>query len=94
MPKLFCTQLRDRFILHHDRLPFQSSFVLTMLLYTRNLIPKMPARILEKHCQIMFLRTFGSRRPPTYIKLYLEYNFPSRYSGELGFLELVLHFIG
>jgi hypothetical protein len=38
---------------------------LTMLLYTRNLIPKMPARILGKHCQIMFLRTFGSRRPPT-----------------------------
>jgi hypothetical protein len=36
-----------------------------MLLYTRNLIPKIPARILGKHCQIMFLRTFGSRRPPT-----------------------------
>jgi hypothetical protein len=46
MPKLFCTQLRDRFILRHDCLPFQSSFVLTMLLYTRNLIPKIPARIL------------------------------------------------
>jgi hypothetical protein len=65
MPKLFCTWLRDRFILRHDCLPFQSSFVLTMLLYTRNLIPKIPARILGKHCQIMFLRTFGSRRPPT-----------------------------
>jgi hypothetical protein len=25
----------------------------------------MPARILGKHCKIMFLRTFGSRRPPT-----------------------------
>jgi hypothetical protein len=36
-----------------------------MLLYTRNLIPKIPARILKKHCQITFLRTFGSRRPPT-----------------------------
>jgi hypothetical protein len=36
-----------------------------MLLYTCNLIPKIPARILGKHCQIMFLRTFGSRRPPT-----------------------------
>jgi hypothetical protein len=36
-------------------------------LYTRNLIPKIPARILGKHCQIMFLRTFGSRRPPTAI---------------------------
>jgi hypothetical protein len=36
-----------------------------MLLYTCNLIPKTPARILGKHCQIMFLRTFGSRRPPT-----------------------------
>jgi hypothetical protein len=65
MPKLFCTQLRDRFILRHDCLPFQSSFVLTMLLYTRNLIPKIPDRILGKHCQIMFLRTLGSRRPPT-----------------------------
>jgi hypothetical protein len=36
-----------------------------MLLYTRNLIPKIPARILRKHCQITFLRTFRSRRPPT-----------------------------
>jgi hypothetical protein len=45
--------------------PSQSSFVLTMLLYTRNLIPKVPARILRKHWQITFLRTFGSRRPPT-----------------------------
>jgi hypothetical protein len=36
-----------------------------MLLYTRNLIPKIPACILRKHCQITFLRTFGSRRPPT-----------------------------
>jgi hypothetical protein len=36
-----------------------------MLLYTRNLIPKIPARILREHCQITFLRTFGSRRPPT-----------------------------
>jgi hypothetical protein len=26
--------------------------------------------------------------------LYLEYNFPSWYSRELGFLELVLHFRG
>jgi hypothetical protein len=65
MPKLLCTQLRDRFIHRHDRSPFQSSFVLTMLLYTRNLIPKIPACILRKHCQITFLRTFGSRRPPT-----------------------------
>jgi hypothetical protein len=40
-----------------------------MLLYTRNLVPKMPARILGKHCQIMFLRTFGSRRPPTFTDL-------------------------
>jgi hypothetical protein len=38
---------------------------LTMLLYIHNLIPKIPARILRKHCQITFLRTFGSRRPPT-----------------------------
>jgi hypothetical protein len=45
-------------------LPSQSSFVLTMLLYTRNLTPKIPARMLRKHCQIMFLRTFGSQRPP------------------------------
>jgi hypothetical protein len=29
-----------------------------------------------------------------FIKLYLEYNFPSRYSRELGFLELVFYFIG
>jgi hypothetical protein len=65
MPKLLCTQLHDRFILRHDRPSFQSSFDLTMLLYTRNLIPKIPACILRKHCQITFLRTFGSRRPPT-----------------------------
>jgi hypothetical protein len=45
--------------------PSQSSFVLTMLLYTRNLIPKIPARILRKHCQITFLRTFGGRRSLT-----------------------------
>jgi hypothetical protein len=38
---------------------------MTMLLYTCNLIPKIPARILRKHYQIMFLRTFGSQRPPT-----------------------------
>src|SRR5688500_12316229 len=65
---LFCCHaeaFHDRFILRHDRLPFQSSFVLTMLLYTRNLILKIPAHILGKHCQIMFLSTFGSRRPPT-----------------------------
>jgi hypothetical protein len=43
-----------------------------MLLYTRNLIPKIPARILGKHCQIMFLRTFGSRRPPTNPKALLK----------------------
>jgi hypothetical protein len=36
-----------------------------MLLYTRNLILKIPACILRKYCQITFLRTFGSRRPPT-----------------------------
>jgi hypothetical protein len=36
-----------------------------MLLYTRNLILKIAARILRKHCQITFLRTFRSRRPPT-----------------------------
>jgi hypothetical protein len=42
-----------------------------MLLYTRNLIPKIPARILRKHCQITFLRTFGSRRPPTTVFLHL-----------------------
>jgi hypothetical protein len=36
-----------------------------MLLYIHNLIPKIPAHILGKHCQIMFLRTFGSRSPPT-----------------------------
>jgi hypothetical protein len=28
-----------------------------------------PARILEKHCQIMFLRTFESRRLPTELKM-------------------------
>jgi hypothetical protein len=35
-----------------------------MVLYTRNLIPKIPARILGKHCQIMFLRTFGKPKAP------------------------------
>jgi hypothetical protein len=45
---------------------------LTILLYTRDPIPKVPAHIsLGKHCQIMFLRTFGSRRPPTTAKLKL-----------------------
>jgi hypothetical protein len=29
-----------------------------------------------------------------FIKLYLEYNFPSRYSRKLGFLESVFYFIG
>jgi hypothetical protein len=37
---------------------------LTMVLYTRNLIPKIPARILGKHCQVMFLRTFGKPKAP------------------------------
>jgi hypothetical protein len=29
-----------------------------------------------------------------FIKLYLEYNFPSRYTRKLGFLESVFYFIG
>jgi hypothetical protein len=47
--------------------PSWSSFVLTTFLYTRNLTSKVPVHIFlfGKHSQITFLRTFGSRRPPT-----------------------------
>ena len=67
MPKLFCAQLRDHLILRHDRPPSHSSFVLTRHLYTHNLMSEDTCShiSLGKHCQIMFLRTFGSRRPPT-----------------------------
>jgi hypothetical protein len=54
------------FILRHNRLPSHSSFVLT--------IPDSEDTYshisLGKHCQIMFLRTFGSRRPPTPLKVF------------------------
>jgi hypothetical protein len=40
MPKLFCAQLRDHLILRHNHLSSRSGFVLTMLLYTHDLIPK------------------------------------------------------
>jgi hypothetical protein len=66
MPKLFYAQLRDHLILRHNRLTSRSGFVLTMLLYTHDPIPKMPVHIFHlENSQIMFLRTFGSRRPPT-----------------------------
>jgi hypothetical protein len=65
MPKLFCAQLRDRLVLRHNHLSSRSGFVLIMLLYTHDPISKIPIHILGKHCQIMFLRTFGSRRPLT-----------------------------
>jgi hypothetical protein len=53
-----------------------------MVLYTRNLIPKIPARILGKHCQVMFLRTFGKPKAPNTAL--------SRFGdgGELGFFSL------
>jgi hypothetical protein len=57
-----------------------------MLLYTRNLIPKIHARILRKHCQITFLRTFGSRRPPTDTK----FNWSSKCNEAFEQLKVLL----
>jgi hypothetical protein len=45
MPKLFYAQLRDHLILRHNRLTSRSGFVLTMLLYTHDPIPKMHVHI-------------------------------------------------
>jgi hypothetical protein len=74
MPKLFCAQLRDHLILRHNRLSSRSGFVLTILLYTHNPIPKIPVHIfdLENIVKSCFLRTFGSRRPPTLSNLLLK----------------------
>jgi hypothetical protein len=45
MTKLFCVQLRDHLVLRHNRLSSCSGFVLTILLYTHDLIPKIPVHI-------------------------------------------------
>jgi hypothetical protein len=45
MPKLFYAQLRDHLILRHNHLSSRSGFVLTMLLYARELILKIPVHI-------------------------------------------------
>jgi hypothetical protein len=45
-----------------------------MVLYTRNLIPKIPTRILGKHYQIMFLRTFGKPKAPNTDEEEIDYN--------------------
>jgi hypothetical protein len=59
--------LRDRLILRRDRLSSQSSFVFNRaFVYPQSNLEGTCLHIsLGKHCQIMFLRTFGSRRPPT-----------------------------
>jgi hypothetical protein len=41
----FYAQLRDHLILRHNHLSFRSGFVLTMLLYTHDPIPKMTVHI-------------------------------------------------
>jgi hypothetical protein len=70
MPKLFCIWLHDRLILRHDRFSFQLRLK-HALIYSR---PDSEGACSEgacshftlgKHCQTVFLRTFGSRRPPT-----------------------------
>jgi hypothetical protein len=45
MPKLFCTQLRDHLVLRHNHLSSRSGFVLTMLLYAHDPIPKILVHI-------------------------------------------------
>jgi hypothetical protein len=45
VPKLSCAQLRDHLVLRHNHLSSRSSFVLTMLLYAHDPIPKTPIHI-------------------------------------------------
>jgi hypothetical protein len=72
MPRFFYAQLRDRLDLRHNHLSFR--FRLRpdhALVYSwPNSEDTCSYISLGKHCQIMFLRTFGSRRPPTCIFMY------------------------
>jgi hypothetical protein len=59
-------------------------------LYTHNLMSEDTCShiSLGKYCQIMFLRTFGSRRPPTPTFLYQDVAFAPKYTKvrNLGFV--------
>jgi hypothetical protein len=46
-----------------------------MLLYTRNLIPKTPARILGKHCQITFFEDLRKPKAPNNEVTFLNHFF-------------------
>jgi hypothetical protein len=62
MPKLPCTQLRLCSILRSLCISSYSNFDLSEGFVFEGTCSCI---ILQKHCQITFLRTFGSRRPPT-----------------------------
>jgi hypothetical protein len=62
MPKLPCAQLRLCSILHSLCVSSYSNFDLSEGFMSEGTCSCI---ILQKHCQILFLRTFGSRRPPT-----------------------------
>jgi hypothetical protein len=47
MPKLSFAQLRDHLDLRHNHLSYRSGFILIVLLYIHNLIPKTPAHMLH-----------------------------------------------
>jgi hypothetical protein len=57
MSKLFCTQLRDHLVLHHNHLSSRSGFALTMLLYAHEPIPKIPVHIF--HMENIVKSCFG-----------------------------------
>jgi hypothetical protein len=57
MPKLFCAKLRDRLVLRHNHLSSRSGFVLIMLLYTHDPIPKIPIHIF--HLENVVKSCFG-----------------------------------
>jgi hypothetical protein len=62
MLKLPCAQLRLCSILHSLCVSSSSNFDLSEGFVSEGTCSCI---IFQKHCQIMFLRTFGSRRPPT-----------------------------
>jgi hypothetical protein len=66
MPKLPCAQLRLCSILRSLCVSSYSNFDLSEGFVSEGTCSCI---ILQKHCQILFLRTFGSRRPPTDPKL-------------------------
>jgi hypothetical protein len=62
MPKLPCTQLR---LCSNLRSPCVSSYIDFDMSEGSMSEGSYSCITLQKHCQITFLRTFGSRRPPT-----------------------------